>query len=328
MIQTLQIFRLILTPCLFFALASPGFSQWSIPSVENPDPSSSLEDLIHQVHKENLKLWEFVKTQHDETPERKDTLQAQKPPSNPQRRAKKSRERPPSKAKIEVTPVSRRQKRHRQKAKSKEKKSMRQGQRPYPESSHPPIQLVPELPPPPPRSHRVHRASTGKRYKLWDFSIGVRNVTDNNPDGFRHDTEIYHRISRKLPSRHKVFLEYKTVALKGEGAGFFTKTSIGFQQFYKRLDSGALYNPYLAFILDHWTGDLETYQGIAIAKKKASTDHFTTRFGFEYSLTKATNLDFFFEDGGGHLDFVDANGSTIEVHARNKLYGFGILHDF
>ncbi len=335
MIRAHRISKFFLLTYFCFGLASLSFSQSRLASVEVPDNSNSLEALIHEVQKENLKLWEFVKTyqKEDSRPAKSDWKRPQSPPSqraiSRKQRTKLSKRRhrrPPKEETNASSPVPKKRMRRRKK---REKKEIRKGQRPYPESSHPPVQTTrPDLPAPPPRSLRGQRPTVGKHYKLWDFALGVRNVTDNNPDGFRHDTEIYHRISRKLPSRHKVFLEYKTVALKGEGAGFFTKTSIGFQQFLKRLDSGALYNPYLAFVLDHWAGDLETYQGVAITKKKASTDHFTTRFGVEYSLTDTTNLDFFFEDGGGHLDFVNANGSTIEVHSREKLYGFGLNHEF
>jgi hypothetical protein len=167
-----------------------------------------------------------------------------------------------------------------------------------------------------------------KKMKLWSFELGVRNLANNSADGFQHDHEIFHKLSRRIRSRHRVFVESKSVYFRGDGSGTFSRLGFGFQQFLKKFQDKARWNPYVAAMIDHWRGDMEIYKGIQLAKKKDSKDVYTTRIGAEYNLSDSSNLDIFVEHGRNHLDFIDTNGTTIQLHARSNLYGFGILHEF
>ena len=164
--------------------------------------------------------------------------------------------------------------------------------------------------------------------KMWNFELGVRNLSNNSADGFQHDHEIFHKLSRRIRSRHRAFIESKSVYFRGDGSGTFSRLGFGFQQFLKKFQDQPRWNPYVAAIVDHWRGDMEIYKGIPLVKKKDSKDVYTTRLGAEYNLSNSSNLDIFVEHGRNHLDFIDANGTTIELHARSNLYGLGILHEF
>lgn len=178
------------------------------------------------------------------------------------------------------------------------------------------------------RPKPLTKESQRRNFKLWSFQIGLRNLINNDSDGFKHDAEVFHQLGYRLDDRQKVFVEHKSVTMTGDGFGKVTRTGVGYQHYLKSVNEVSDYYPYFALFYDHWKGNFDNFQGIPTSNNKSSRDVLTTRLGIEVPLTNTTNLDFYWERGKKFLDFTDTRGSKIEIHARNNLYGMGLSHSF
>lgn len=174
----------------------------------------------------------------------------------------------------------------------------------------------------------LEKKSKRRNFKLWSFQIGLRNLVNNDSDGFKHDAEIYHQLGYRLNDRQKLFAEYKNVTMTGDGFGKVSRTGVGYQHYLKSVNEVASFYPYFAFFYDHWVGNFESFKGVSLLDGKDSKSVFTTRLGVEYPLTDTTNLDLYWERGKKFLSFTDSLGNEIEVHSRSNLYGMGLSHAF
>jgi len=178
------------------------------------------------------------------------------------------------------------------------------------------------------RPKPLSKESQRRNFKIWSFQIGLRNLINNDSDGFRHDAEVYHQLGYRIDDRQKVFVERKSVTMTGDGFGKVTRTGIGYQHYLKSVNEESDFYPYFALFYDHWKGNFNNFNGVPIVNSKSSRDILTTRLGFELPLTNTTNLDVYWERGKKFLNFTDTLGTKIEVHARNNLYGMGLSHSF
>lgn len=296
---------------------------FSASNVSGSSNSEEFQTLIQSVQEENLRLWGFVKDYQNRTKTLSDeadvkrghipkkVIYTEESPTTTAARHKRKKKNFREREREQINNPTR-MRRNRRLAKKRVRGMTKKSQ-----SVQTQITQEEEQPRKP-----------SKPMKMWNFEIGVRNLSNNSADGFQHDHEIFHKLSRRIRSRHRVFVERKSVYFRGDGSGTFSRLGVGFQQFLRKFQDRPRWNPYVAAIFDHWRGDMEIYKGIPLIKKKDSKDVYTTRLGAEYSLSNSSNLDIFVEHGRNHLDFVDANGTTIELHARSNLYGFGILHEF
>lgn len=174
----------------------------------------------------------------------------------------------------------------------------------------------------------LNKGSKRRNFKVWSFQIGLRNLVNNDSDGFKHDAEIYHQLGYRLNDRQKLFAEYKSVTMTGDGFGKVSRTGVGYQHYLKSVNEVGSFYPYFAFFYDHWVGNFESFKGVSLLDGKDSKSVFTTRLGVEYPLTDTTNLDLYWERGKKFLSFTDSLGNEIEVHSRSNLYGMGLSHAF
>ena len=177
---------------------------------------------------------------------------------------------------------------------------------------------------PKPLSKRAER----RNFKVWSFQIGLRNLINNDSDGFKHDAEVYHQLGYRIDDRQKIFVERKSVTMTGNGFGKVTRTGLGYQHYLKSVNEKSDYYPYFSLFYDHWKGNFDNFNGVSLVNNKSSRDILTTRLGVEVPLTSTTNLDLYWERGKKFLDYTDVLGSKIEIHARNNLYGMGLSHSF
>ena len=177
---------------------------------------------------------------------------------------------------------------------------------------------------PKPLSKRAER----RNFKVWSFQIGLRNLINNDSDGFKHDAEVYHQLGYRIDDRQKIFVERKSVTMTGNGFGKVTRTGLGYQHYLKSVNEKSDYYPYFSLFYDHWKGNFDNFNGVSLVNNKSSRDVLTTRLGVEVPLTSTTNLDLYWERGKKFLDYTDVLGSKIEIHARNNLYGMGLSHSF
>ena len=178
------------------------------------------------------------------------------------------------------------------------------------------------------RPKPLSKESQRRNFKIWSFQIGLRNLINNDSDGFRHDAEVYHQLGYRIDDRQKLFVERKGVTMTGDGFGKVTRTGIGYQHYLKSVNEESDFYPYFALFYDHWKGNFNNFNGVSVVNNKSSRDILTTRLGFELPLTNTTNLDVYWERGKKFLNFTDTLGTKIEVHARNNLYGMGLSHSF
>tara|TARA_Y100000589_G_C27172441_1_gene637292 strand:- start:272 stop:1420 length:1149 start_codon:yes stop_codon:yes gene_type:complete len=178
------------------------------------------------------------------------------------------------------------------------------------------------------RPKPLSKESQRRNFKIWSFQIGLRNLINNDSDGFRHDAEVYHQLGYRIDDRQKLFVERKGVTMTGDGFGKVTRTGIGYQHYLKSVNEESDFYPYFALFYDHWKGNFNNFNGVPVVNNKSSRDILTTRLGFELPLTNTTNLDVYWERGKKFLNFTDTLGTKIEVHARNNLYGMGLSHSF
>ncbi len=178
------------------------------------------------------------------------------------------------------------------------------------------------------RPQPLSKATQRRNFKTWSFQIGLRNLINNDSDGFRHDAEVYHQLGYRIDDRQKIFVERKTVTMTGEGFGKVARTGVGYQHYLKSVNEESDFYPYFALFYDHWKGNFDNFNGVPIVNGKNSRDILTTRLGLELPLTNTTNLDIYWERGKKFLNFTDALGTKIEIHARNNLYGMGLSHSF
>lgn len=174
----------------------------------------------------------------------------------------------------------------------------------------------------------LSKRATRRNFKVWSFQIGLRNIVNNDSDGFKHDAEIYHQLGYRLNDKQKIFVEHKNVTLTGDGFGKISRTGLGYQHHLKSVNEESRFYPYFAFFYDHWMGNFESFRGVPVVEGKDSKAVFTTRLGVEFPLTDTTNLDVYWERGKKALHFVDAMGTKVELQSRSNLYGMGLSHSF
>ncbi len=178
------------------------------------------------------------------------------------------------------------------------------------------------------RPKPLTRDSQRRNFKEWSFQIGLRNLINNDSDGFRHDAEVYHQLGYRIDDRQKILVERKSVTMTGDGFGKVTRTGVGYQHYLKSVNEISDYYPYFTLFYDHWKGTFDNFNGVPTVNSKSSRDILTTRLGIEVPLTNTTNLDFYWERGKKFLNYTDVLGTKIEIHARNNLYGMGLSHSF
>lgn len=284
--------------------------------------AKDLQSLIQQVQAENVKLWDFVQDYENQSgPVSQAKVSRDEPSSSTlftldstdlyaARHGKKSRN--PQAKKLNPSSFSQSRRERRRSRKQARNKNRTRG-----ESSQQVTKHV-----------AVRNGKPVKPLKIWNFELGVRNFANNSADGFKHDHEIFHKLSYRVRSQQRLFVEHKSIYFNGDGFGTFSRLGFGFQHFFRKFQDQPRWNPYLAAVYDHWRGEMESYRGVPMIQRKDAKDIYTTRLGAEYALNESSHLDFFIERGRGHLDFVDVNGTTVELQARSNLYGLGILHHF
>lgn len=313
-------YRVVLTFLILFLLSLEVkvFPASDAPVAEDGE----FQTLIQKVQTENLKLWDFVKGyEHQSLPVSEEKTAKQEPSASTlfnlegsdiyaARHQRKIRNSGPTNTVSNSLAQSRRARRMSRKQ-SRNHNQESQGKSEI-DNKHP----------------GMRNGRPVKPLKIWNFELGVRNFANNSADGFEHDHEIFHKLSYRIRGQQRVFVEHKSIYFKGDGFGTFSRVGFGFQHFFRKFYDQPRWNPYIAALYDHWRGEMESYRGVPIVQKLDSKDIYTTRLGAEYALSDSSFLDFFIERGRNHLDFVDANGTTVELHARSNLYGLGILHHF
>lgn len=174
-----------------------------------------------------------------------------------------------------------------------------------------------------------NRIRSKNRLKIWNFAFGIRNFFDDDPDGFKHDSELTVQLGRNLSKNQRVFVEHKDVLLSRTGSGKLSRLGVGYEvRIPGVFDRYPRLSPYASILIDYWKGRLAVFGNNLMLESVDKSIQMVPRLGFTYEIGEDTDLDVYLEKGGGDLTFIDVAGNTILIEARAVLYGLGVRHSF
>jgi|GEM_PF-1420481 len=174
-----------------------------------------------------------------------------------------------------------------------------------------------------------NRIRSKNRLKIWNFAFGIRNFFDDDPDGFKHDSELTVQLGRNLSKNQRVFVEHKDVLLSRTGSGKLSRLGVGYEvRIPGFFDRYPRLSPYASLLIDYWKGRLAVFNNNLMSEGADKSIQIVPRLGFTYEIGEDTDLDVYLEKGGGDLTFIDVAGNTILIEARAVLYGLGVRHSF
>lgn len=174
-----------------------------------------------------------------------------------------------------------------------------------------------------------NRIRSKNRLKIWNFAFGIRNFFDDDPDGFKHDSELTVQLGRNLSKNQRVFVEHKDVLLSRTGSGKLSRLGVGYEvRIPGVFDRYPRLSPYASVLIDYWKGRLAVFNNNLMSEGADKSIQIVPRLGFTYEIGEDTDLDVYLEKGGGDLTFIDVAGNTILIEARAVLYGLGVRHSF
>lgn len=174
-----------------------------------------------------------------------------------------------------------------------------------------------------------NRIRSKNRLKIWNFAFGIRNFFDDDPDGFKHDSELTVQLGRNLSKNQRVFVEHKDVLLSRTGSGKLSRLGFGYEvRIPGFFDRYPRLSPYASLLVDYWKGRLAVFNNNLMSEDVDKSTQIVPRLGFTYEIGEDTDLDVYLEKGGGDLTFIDVEGNTILIEARAVLYGLGVRHSF
>ncbi|MCO4784145.1 MAG: hypothetical protein KC646_17605 [Candidatus Cloacimonetes bacterium] len=161
-------------------------------------------------------------------------------------------------------------------------------------------------------------------FPIYNFEVGLRNLSDGSGDGFSNDQELYFHVGKKVNKNREYFFEVKHANLGYEGDANIKRLGLGIKNYFSERDRR--FKPYVCLGMDSVNTNFRSYQGTNIKDGYQTKYVGMARLGLDFDCSEKFAFNTFYERTGGTMRFDDVNGRVLTVNANKNIYGMGVKY--